>query len=253
MNEVESLKPEEDAFGQELWAAYKGDQVFEIVERDDGYIDAMSLKGYFSDYEDWHQIEQKALEFVKGRVLDIGCGAGRHSLYLQKKGFDVLGIDVSPLAIKVCKLRGLKKAKVMSIDEANFQPKSFDTIIMMGNNFGLFGGVKKARRLLRRFYKMTSESALIIATTRDPYKTDNPAHLEYHNLNKKKGRMGGQVRIRSRFRKYVGQWFDYLMVSKKEMKEIIKETGWKARQFIDSEDAQYVAIIEKDGNPFFRK
>ncbi|MCK4435572.1 hypothetical protein KAU87_02055, partial [Candidatus Bathyarchaeota archaeon] len=92
----------------------------------------------------------------------------------------------------------------------------------------------------------TSENALIIAVTRDPYKTDNSAHLEYHKLNKERGRMGGQVRIRSRFRKYVGRWFDYLMVSKEEMKEILRVTGWKVKQFIDSEDAQYVAIIEKE-------
>ncbi len=51
------------------------------------------------------------MEFVNGRVLDVGCGAGRHSLYLQKKGFDVLGIDVSPLAVKVCRLKGVKKLK----------------------------------------------------------------------------------------------------------------------------------------------
>lgn len=253
MKEVRSLKPEEDAFGQKLWAAYKGIQVFEIVERDDGYIDAMDLKGYFSGYKDWQLIEQKAMKSVRGRVFDIGCGAGRHSLYLQGKGFDVLGIDISPLAIKVCKLRGLRKAKVMSIEESRFQLDSFDTIIMMGNNFGLFGSFKKARRLLKRFYKMTSENALILAVTRDPYKTDNPAHLEYHKLNKEKGRMGGQVRIRSRFHKYVGRWFDYLMVSKEEMKEIPRATGWKVKQFIDTEDAQYVAIIEKDKSLVSRK
>ena len=68
---------------------------------------------YFSEYENWHTIEKKAMVFVKGKVLDIGCGVGRHSLYLQKKGFDVLGIDNSPLAIKVSKLRGVKKTKIM--------------------------------------------------------------------------------------------------------------------------------------------
>ena len=82
---------------------------FEIIERDDGYITAMSLKFYFSEYEDWPLVEKKALTFVKGRVLDIGCGVGRHILYLQRKNFKVLGIDNSPLSIKVCKLRGVKK------------------------------------------------------------------------------------------------------------------------------------------------
>jgi hypothetical protein len=116
---------------------------------------------------------------------------------------------------------------------------------MMGNNFGLFGSFKKAQKLLKKFHKMTSDNALIIATTRDPYKTDNPDHLEYHKRNKERGRMGGQLKIRVRFRKYVGKWFDYLMVSKNEVKEILKTTGWKVKEFIDSEDSQYVAVMEK--------
>jgi hypothetical protein len=53
------------------------------------------------------------------------------------------------------------------------------------------------------------------------------------------------VRIRIRFKKYVGRWFDYLMVSKKEMIEILTGTGWKTREFIDSEGPQYIAIIKK--------
>jgi len=242
---MKRLKPKEDAFGQTLWAAYKGEEVFEVVERDDGLINATKIAGYFSDYEDWAPIEQEAVRFVKGRVLDIGCGAGRHSLYLQKKGFDVLGIGISPLAIEVCKARGLKKATVMSIEDVDFPQGSSDTIIMMGNNFSLLGSFKKAKRLLRKFHKMTSERALIIATTRNPYKTDNPVHLEYHKSNKKKGRMSGQVRIRSRFRQYMGRWFDYLLVSEEEMKEILLDTGWKVREFLGSGNSNYLAIIEK--------
>ena len=221
------MEPEEDAFGQMLWAYYEGREVVEVVERDDGLTNARNPKLYFSGYGDWHPTEQEAMRLVKGKILDVGCGAGRHSLYLQKKGFDVLGIDVSPLAIKVCKHRGLKQAKVLSIEDADFKPDSFDTILLMGNNFGLLGGFSKARRLLKKFYGITSEKALIIADTRDPYSTDNPVHLAYHGLNKKKGRMGGQVRIRIRFHNYVSGWFDYLMVSKEEIKEMLDGTGWK--------------------------
>jgi len=241
------MPPEEDAYGQEMWAYYNGERSFEIIERDDGYIDiGPETSVYFSSYEDWSPHEKKAMEFVKGRVLDVGCGAGRHSLYLQEKGFNVLGIDISPLAIKVCKLRGLRKAEVMAIEDLKFKPESFDTIIMMGNNFGLFGCFKKARRLLKRFHKMTSKNALIIAETRDPYKTKNPAHLEYHEFNRKRGRMSGQLRIRIRFRRYATRWFDYLMVSKDEMNEILKGTGWRVKEFIDSGGPSYIAIIEKE-------
>ena len=239
------MKPKEDAFGQMIWAYYKGKDVFEVWERSDGYITVDPTKTYFSEYEGWALHQRKAMEFVKGRVLDVGCGAGRHSLYLQKKGFAVLGIDVSPLAIKVCRLRGLKKARVMSIEKMNFKPSSFDSVIMMGNNFSLFGSFKKARRLLRKLHSMTSEDALIIAETRDPYKTDYPSYLEYYEFNRKRGRMSGQLRGRIRFERYISKWFDWLMVSKEEMAEILKETKWKIKEFVDSETSQYIAIIKK--------
>jgi SAM-dependent methyltransferase len=83
------------------------------------------------------RIEKAAIKFAKGRVLDVGCGAGRVAIYLQnEKKLDVLGIDNSPLAIKVSKLRGLKKAKLLDFRKINFPSTLFDTIVMFGNNGG---------------------------------------------------------------------------------------------------------------------
>ncbi|UCD96031.1 MAG: class I SAM-dependent methyltransferase [Candidatus Bathyarchaeota archaeon] len=246
MTPTKPLAVEEDTYGQEIMAFHQGRKVSEVVERDDGYIeDSMSLSTYFSNYDDWAPKEQQAISFVQGRVLDIGCGAGRHALYLQKQGFTVLGIDISPLAIEVCRQKGLKNTEVTSIEDVAFPPDSFDTILMMGNNFGLFGNFEKARKLLNRFYTMTSEEALIIASSRDPYQTENSAHLQYHAHNKKNGRMGGQVRIRIRFGENIGRWFDYLLVSQAEMKEILSDTGWKVKQLLETENPDYFAIIEK--------
>jgi SAM-dependent methyltransferase len=144
-----------DAYGAELWDYYTTKQdKREVVERDDHFIannrDGYGGRVYFSDYKDWTPVEQKAIAHAWGRVLDVGCGAGRHALYLQKKGLDVRGIDASPLAIRICKLRGLKKAQILSFDHIDrFPVNSFDTVVMMGNNFGLFGGFRKAKILLR--------------------------------------------------------------------------------------------------------
>ena len=242
------MKADKDALGKSIFAYFKGKESFEIIERDDGYFGVSTgSENYFSKYKDWSKHEKKALKLVIGRVLDIGCGAGRHSLYLQKKGFDVLGIDQSHLAIKICKKRGLKKAKVLSIIEVNkLKQNFFDTIIMLGNNFGLFGNCKKAKSLLKKFHRITSPNATIIAESNDPYKTDNPVHFEYHKFNKKRGRMPGQLRMRVRFEKCVGEWFDYLLVSQKEMKKILEGTGWKITKFIGSKKPTYIAIIKKE-------
>ena len=93
-----------DAFGQGLMAHHRGDDVHEIIERDDGFIQTSAgSAAYFSEPETWFPHALKALELAKGRVLDVGVGAGRHALYLQSKGLEVVGIDNSPLAIEVAK------------------------------------------------------------------------------------------------------------------------------------------------------
>jgi SAM-dependent methyltransferase len=108
----------DDALGHLFWDYFRHHKgSFGITERNDGFIEAEDPQIWFTRYNEWLDIEKKAMEYVKGkRVLDIGCGVGRHALYLQEeRGFDVLGIDTSPLAIKICRLQGLKEAKVQSI------------------------------------------------------------------------------------------------------------------------------------------
>lgn len=92
---------------------------------------------------------------------------------------------------------------------------------------------------------MSTNDALIIAETHDLYKSEDPISFEYYKINKKKGRMSGQYRVRVRFEKQISNWFDWLKVSKEEMKEILSGTRWKVKEFIDSKNSQYVAIIEK--------
>jgi SAM-dependent methyltransferase len=241
----------QDAYGRQLLAQFNSkNPTAEIIEREDNYIDTGSDAGwYFSEYEQWPALERQAIGRAQGRVLDVGCGAGRHSLYLQQKGLDVTGIDNSPGAIEVCKLRGLNNAVVRSVAEVDaFEPNSFETILMLGNNFGLFGDAGNAKSILQKFSRITSARAQIIAGTRNPYRTDSQEHLEYHELNRRRGRMPGQIRMRVRYGKAVGEWFDYLFVSPEEMREIVADTDWRVREFIgsDSDGANYYAVIVRD-------
>jgi hypothetical protein len=117
---------------------------------------------------------------------------------------------------------------------------------MLGNNFGLFESFTRARWLLCRLHKMTSDDASIIAQSIDPYKKiHDQAHKRYYSLNRMKGRMSGQSRMRVRYKSYKGRWFDYLFVSKREMESIVHGTEWKIEHLLDSTNVPgvYIAII----------
>ena len=107
----------------------------------------------------------------------------------------------------------------MSIDQLGPSVGRFETVLMFGNGFGLFHTRARARKILRRLFKITNPKARIIAESIDPYMTKEPSHLQYQARNRRLGRLGGQIRIRIRYKKYSTPWFDYLLVSKKEMRE----------------------------------
>lgn len=242
----------DDAFGQALWDFYKNRNITtsHVIERDDGYIDtpqSFCLEQYFLDYTSWSYIEKEAIKYSQGKVLDIGCGAGKHSLYLQNKNHRVLAIDNSPLTIRVAKSRGVKHAQLLSFeDTGKLKPSKFDTVIMFGNNFGLFGNFNKAHNQLKILHDITSQNGIIIATTIDPYKTKSAEHKEYHKYNRMKGNSGGQARIRIRYKKLIGPWFDYLLVSRDELKQILSGTGWKIKKIIREKTSPvYAMVLEK--------
>jgi SAM-dependent methyltransferase len=228
-----------------LLAALDGRESFEIVERDDGFIDAaVGASLYLAPFRRWPALHRQAMRFVRGRVLDVGCGGGRVCLHLQERRHDVVGIDVSPGAVQTCRRRGVRDTRLCSIDDVDESLGIFDSIVMLGNNFGLFASAAKARRLLRRFHRLTTDRGRIVAETRDVYRTDDPAHLAYQERNRARGRMSGQIRIRVRYRDQATPWFDYLMVSEQELENLLDGTGWQLRRVLESDDT-YVAIIDK--------
>jgi SAM-dependent methyltransferase len=212
----------------------------EIIERDDGFITSAGLN-YFAPVRRWPTVERRALRFVRGRVLDVGVGAGRVALELQARGREVVAIDVSPGAVEVARNRGVSDVRLLAFEEVDASLGHFDTVVMYGNNFGLFGSRAKARRLLRRLRPFV---ARIVATSNDPYATEDPAHLAYHERNRARGRMSGQLRLRVRYRDLVGPWFEYLIVSPDEMADIVESTGWQLRRLVRDEGSYFVAVLD---------
>jgi hypothetical protein len=135
---------------------------------------------------------------------------------------------------------------VLPVEDVDESLGTFDTIVMYGNNLGLLASKSRGRRLLRRLHRITSERARILGETLDPYTTEDPLHLRYHERNRRRGRMGGQIRIRIRYRDVATRWFDYLFLSRLELEELIRETGWRLARTIEDEPPLYVAVMEKE-------
>lgn len=239
-----------DAWGSLLLDALDHGGVVEVVERDDGFVDSSGglLGLYFAPFRRWPPHERRAMRFVRGRVLDVGCGAGRVCLHLQQLGRDVVGIDAAPGAVEVCRRRGVRDARVVRLEQVDRSLGEFDTILMYGNNLALLGDEDKARRILRRLHEVSSSRGRIVGSTLDPYGTEDPAHLAYHERNRRRGRSGGQIRIRVRYRDLAAPWFDLLFTSVAELETILAGTGWRLARTIDGPGPLYAAVIDKLSN-----
>jgi len=111
-----------DGYGEMLLAALnEGGEMLEIVERDDGFIMASRFgpDAYLAPYSKWPSRQRRAMRLARGRVLDVGAGAGRVALHLQDKGLEVVSIDASPGAVEACRRRGVKDARVLRIEDVD--------------------------------------------------------------------------------------------------------------------------------------
>jgi SAM-dependent methyltransferase len=136
-----------------------------ITETNITEADEMEVAYLFRDFNSMPKIEQTALQLAKGKVLDVGCGAGSHSLYLQEKGLEVTAIDISPSAIKACELRGIKNAKVQNI--LNIENDKFDTILLLMNGTGIFGTLAATAVYLQKLKSLLAPNGQILIDSSD--------------------------------------------------------------------------------------
>jgi SAM-dependent methyltransferase len=243
------MRSEQDVFGRALMDWVLGGTTPEIAERDDGYLEAgAGYELYLSSFADWSRAERQSIRHVRGRVLDVGCGAGRAIVELQRRGCEVVGLDASPLAVRAARLNGAEKVWRGSVRDISGRIGAFDTVILFGNNFGLFGTPKQARRILTSWARATKPNARILAESISAYSGGAPLiDRSYYWRNRERGSAPGQLRMRYRYGDLVGPWFSWLFVSRQEMRHIVRGTGWHLTSVVGSRSSEsYVAILEKD-------
>jgi len=154
-----------DLFGQAILDYQNGNYKEDIITSTSiSDEDILPLPYLFRTYSEMPKLEQKALDLAYGKVLDIGCGAGSHSLHLHEKGLDVKSIDISVGAIKTCNLRGLKNTEVLDILD---ETETFDTILLLMNGTGVFQELKHVTKYLTHLKSLLKPKGQLLIDSSD--------------------------------------------------------------------------------------
>ncbi len=228
-----------DLFGQAVLDYQQGNYTEDIkTETTISEEDVLPLPYLFRSFAQMPDLEQKALQLAKGKVLEVGCGAGSHGLYLQnERGLEVHSIDISPKAIEVCKLRGLKNVYVADI--MHFEGK-FDTILLLMNGAGMCGRLKKMGTFLTKIKSLlapngqilTDSSDIIYMFDQNPDGTyDVPLHFDYY----------GEVEYLVKYKGQKEKPFPWLYVDYNTLQNAAHSVGLECELIAEGEHFDYLA------------
>ena len=236
-----------DTFGRALRDWTEGASDPEIIERDDGVIElGAGPEAYLAAFDEWPPAEQLASAFLRGPILDVGCGGGRVALHLQRLGYDVVGVDYSRLAIQATRARGVHRARRASIEQLDAEVARSGSILLFGNNFGVFGTPANARRLLVEWARAARPGTRLFLESTDPFSGGAPIIDRAYCLeNRRRGRPAGQVQMRIWYGGRSSEWIPWFFASRAELRAIVRHTGWQLVTFLASGRRDpYVAVLE---------
>lgn len=156
-----------DLMGRAIWDYYYQENSEDLqTETSISELDDLPVSYLFRDYQEMNALEKKALDLSFGKVLDVGSGAGSHSLYLQnERKLEVTALDISPKSIEVCKARGVKNT--ICEDLLQFSEKNFDTVLLLMNGTGIFQSLEHIDQYLQKLKSLVAENGQILLDSTD--------------------------------------------------------------------------------------
>lgn len=200
--------------------------------------DDVPLSYFFRDFEKMPSIEKKALELARGKILDVGCGTGSHSLYLQNLcNHNVTSLDVSEGAIYVAEKRGVKKTKHISIWD--FEETGFETILLLMNGMGIGKTIAELPKLLKHLKKLIATEGKILVDSSDLIYLFDEEDIA---LWKKDKTYYGEVDFGIRFQGK-SEEFPWLYIDPKTLEEVSKSCGFQFKIIGQGENFDFLAQL----------
>ena len=202
--------------------------------------DEMPVAHLFRTFNQMPRLEQKALSMAKGRVLDIGAGAGCHALALQERGLEVKAIDISPLSCEVMKERGVKNAECVNLFNPQLQGK-YDTLLLLMNGTGIAGKLNRLSMLLNRLKELLAEGGQILIDSSDlKFIYENKDGSMDIDLN---APYYGEVDYQMQYKNVKGEPFDWLYTDPMLLASISKQCGLNCEIVEEGENYDFLARL----------
>lgn len=226
---------EKDVFGKALSDYYYQSQAAPLLLHTSyGTTEDMPVDWLFRDEEDFPLLEQKALELCRGKVLDIGAGAGSHALELQRKGLSVTALDVSPEATRIMSKRGVYDARCTSYQD--FEGNNYDTILLLMNGIGITGRLSALSHFLTQMRRILNPGGQLI------FDSSDIAYL-YEEYPFPKDKYYGEISFCYEYRGQKGPWFDWLYVDQKTLLAQAAHAGWQGKVLYEDSNQQYLVRL----------
>ena len=202
--------------------------------------DVIPVPYLFRTFDEMPKIEQKALELARGNVLDIGAGAGSHSLYLQNKGLKVTALDNSEGAISVCKARGVESTVKNSI--LNYSEENFDTLLLLMNGVGLAGKLKNLSAFLQHLASLLQPNGQILLDSSDiVYMFEQDDDGGYWIPDD--GSYYGEVEFEMEYKGHKSKPFDWVYVDINTLQNACESNGFNCELILSGEHYDYLAKL----------